>query len=84
THSTSRVNLYIFLTPRIIRNPGEAFDVTKEKSDSAVYHHEIEPGAGIFQYRQETREILRERHTPSPYKEEEQPEEGLRIEEPKQ
>lgn len=84
THSTSRVNLYIFLTPRIIRNPGEAFDVTKEKSDSAVYHHEIDPGAGIFQYRQESREILRERHTPDPFKKEEQPEEGLRIEEPKQ
>ncbi|MBW2472187.1 MAG: hypothetical protein JRE18_08920, partial [Deltaproteobacteria bacterium] len=54
------------------------------------YHHEIEPGAGIFQYRQESREILRERHTPSPswqdnlFKEEQQPEEGLRIEEPKQ
>ncbi len=40
THSVSRVNLYIFLTPRIIRNPSEALAVTKEKRDDANYHHE--------------------------------------------
>jgi len=84
SHSTNRVNLYIFLTPRIIRNPGEAFAVTKEKSDNAAYHHEIEPGAGIFKYKQETREIIRERQIPKPLREEEQTEEEMRIEAPKQ
>ena len=40
SQNVDRVNLYIFLTPRIIRNPAEALAVTKEKRDDANYHHE--------------------------------------------
>ena len=80
SHSTTRVNLYIFLTPRIIRNPAEALAVTNEKKEDATYHHEGDWSSDTFKYREETREILRERHTPEPLKEKEPTGEGLRIE----
>lgn len=68
-----RVNLYIFLTPRIIRNPGEAFSVTKEKRDNAEYHHETGWETEPFEYKEDTREVLKSRHVPQTLKEEDQP-----------
>jgi len=65
SQTVDRVNLYIFLTPRIIRNPAEALAVTKQKRDDANYHHEtgweIEP----FKYKENTREVLKSRHVPA-------------------
>jgi general secretion pathway protein D len=71
SQTVDRVNLYIFLTPRIIRNPAEALAVTKQKRDDAQYHHEtgweIEP----FKYKENTREVLKSRHVPAEIKVEE-------------
>jgi len=72
SQSVDRVNLYIFLTPRIIRNPAEALTVTKEKRDHANYHHETGWEEGTFEYKENTREVLKSRHAP----------ETLEIEEP--
>jgi type II secretory pathway component GspD/PulD (secretin) len=74
----TRVNLYIFLTPRIIRNPTEAKAVTKEKRDHAEYHHETGWGEGTFKYRENTREVLKSRHAPQTIRNEEQHEEEHR------
>jgi len=84
THKTQRVNLYIFLTPRIIRNPTEAWAVTKEKKEAAEYHHETQLAPSTFKYKEEDLDVTRERQTPSVLKEPEQSGEGIRIEEPKQ
>ena len=81
SHKTTRVNLYIFLTPRIIRNPAEAADVTREKADDAEYHHETEVAPSTFKYKEESIEVLRERHTPATVKKEERTGESIRIEE---
>jgi general secretion pathway protein D len=70
--TVNRVNLYIFLTPRIIRNPAEARAVTKEKRDHANYHHETGWEDQTFKYKENTREVLKSRHIPFPMKEEEQ------------
>jgi general secretion pathway protein D len=42
SHSTSRerTNLYIFLTPRIVRNPLEAKKIYLEKKEESDWHHE--------------------------------------------
>jgi general secretion pathway protein D len=64
SQSVDRVNLYIFLTPRIIRNPSEALAVTKEKRDHANYHHETGWESDTFKLKEDTREILKLRHTP--------------------
>ena len=81
-----RVNLYIFLTPRIIRNPSEADTVTKEKRDHAIYHHETGWEHETFRYKEDTREVLKGRHVPFTIKEENQHKEDhkepIRIEEP--
>jgi general secretion pathway protein D len=69
-HSVERVNLFIFLTPRIIRNPAEALIVTMEKKDEATYHHEIESDTETFKYKENTREVLKSRHLPHTFKEE--------------
>jgi len=83
SHKTTRVNLYIFLTPRIIRNPAEAAAVTREKADDAEYHHETQVAPSTFKYKEESIEVLRERHTPATVKEEaRKTEESIRIEEP--
>jgi general secretion pathway protein D len=66
----TRVNLYIFLTPRIIRNPTEAKAITKEKRDHAEYHHETGWEDGTFRYRENTREVLKSRHVPQTIKNE--------------
>ncbi len=71
SQSVERVNLYIFLTPRIIRNPTEAITVTKEKMDDATFHHESGWGEDTFKYREDTSEALKSRHTPSTIKTEE-------------
>ncbi len=73
--TVNRVNLYIFLTPRIIRNPAEALAVTKEKRDHANYHHETGWEDQTFKYKENTREVLKSRHIPSTVKEEQQNEE---------
>ncbi len=70
--TVNRVNLYIFLTPRIIRNPAEARAVTKEKRDHANYHHETGWEDQTFKYKENTREVLKSRHIPSTVKEEQQ------------
>ena len=81
SQSVERVNLYIFLTPRIIRNPSEALAVTKEKRDHANYHHETGLEGKTHQYKEDTREVLKSRHVPSTIKEEEHgDEEPKRIE----
>ncbi|MBW1916388.1 MAG: hypothetical protein JRI86_15890 [Deltaproteobacteria bacterium] len=67
-----RVNLYIFLTPRIIRNPAEALAVTREKRDHANYHHETGWDDDTFKYKENTREVLKSRHVPQTIKDEEQ------------
>jgi general secretion pathway protein D len=80
-----RVNLYIFLTPRIIRNPAEGDAVTQEKRDHATYHHETGWEHETFKYKEDTREVLKGRHVPFTIKEEKQHEEDhkepIRIEE---
>jgi len=73
--TVNRVNLYIFLTPRIIRNPAEARAVTKEKRDHANYHHETGWEDETFKYKENTREVLKSRHIPSTVKEKQQNEE---------
>ena len=70
--TVNRVNLYIFLTPRIIRNPAEASAVTREKRDHANYHHETGFEGETFKYREDTREVLKSRHVPFTVKEEQQ------------
>ncbi|MEN8232037.1 MAG: type II secretion system secretin GspD [Thermodesulfobacteriota bacterium] len=75
SQTVNRVNLYIFLTPRIIRNPTEARAVTEEKRDHADYHHETGWEGETFKYKENTREVLKSRHIPSTVKEEEQKEE---------
>jgi len=76
SQSVNRVNLYIFLTPRIIRNPSEAFAVTKEKRDNAVSEQEAE-WRKKFRFKENTREILKTRHQPPTMLEvEPTPEEG--------
>jgi general secretion pathway protein D len=67
-----RVNLYIFLTPRIIKNPAEMQAVTDEKRDHANYHHETGFEGETFKYKENTREVLKSRHVPSTVTEEEQ------------
>ena len=67
-----RVNLYIFLTPRIIKNPAEMQAITTEKRDHANYHHETGFEGETFKYKENTREVLKSRHVPSTVTEEEQ------------
>jgi len=64
SQKVNRVNLYIFLTPRIIRNPTEALAVTKEKRDSAVYEQKEGLDSGAFKFKEDTEAILRSRHKP--------------------
>jgi len=71
SQSVKRVNLYVFITPRIIRNPAEAMAITKEKRDHAKYHHETGWSEDTDQYKEDTREVLRERHIPENLKDEE-------------
>jgi general secretion pathway protein D len=71
SQSIKRVNLYIFITPRIIRNPAEALAITKEKRDQAKYHHEKGFTEDTLQYKEDTIEVLRERHVPANLREEE-------------
>jgi general secretion pathway protein D len=71
SQSVKRVNLYVFITPRIIRNPAEALAITKEKRDHAKYHHETGWSEDTNQYKEDTREVLRERHIPENLKDEE-------------
>jgi general secretion pathway protein D len=79
SQSVDRVNLYIFLTPRIIRNPNEALAVTKEKKDHATFHHETGWEEDTFKFKEDTKEILRLRHNPPEVRE------GVQInDEPKQ
>ena len=68
----NRVNLYIFLTPRIIRNPAEGAIITREKRDHANYHHETGFEGETFKYKENTREVLKSRHVPATIKEEQQ------------
>jgi len=84
SQSVDRVNLYIFLTPRIIRNPAEAFAVTKEKRDHANYHHETGWETSTFKYREDTREVLKSRHVPERLQEEGQQNEVEHEEEPRE
>jgi general secretion pathway protein D len=65
SQTVDRVNLYIFLTPRIIRNPAEALAVTKQKRDDANYHHETGWEMEPFKYKENTREVLKSRHVPA-------------------
>jgi general secretion pathway protein D len=51
SESVSRVNLYIFLTPRIIRNPSEALTITREKQEDSTYHHEAGWETDTFKYK---------------------------------
>jgi general secretion pathway protein D len=64
SQKVNRVNLYIFLTPRIIRNPTEALAVTREKVDNAVYEQKEGLESDAFKFKEDTREILKSRHTP--------------------
>jgi general secretion pathway protein D len=68
--NVKRVNLYIFLTPRIIKNPAEMQEVTDEKRDHANYHHETGFEGENFKYKENTREILKSRHVPETIKDE--------------
>jgi general secretion pathway protein D len=70
SQTVRRVNLYIFITPRIIRNPSEAIAITKEKRDHAKYHHETGWSEDNNQYKEDTQKVLRERHVPENLKEE--------------
>jgi general secretion pathway protein D len=74
SQSVDRVNLYIFLTPRIIRNPSEAFAVTKEKRERALIQSGADPETGSSKYKEDSLEILKERHVPSTLKEQQQDE----------
>jgi general secretion pathway protein D len=83
SHLKSRVNLYIFLTPRIIRNPTEANAVTREKQDDAEYHHSGDDWASeTFKYKKESKEDNDAQPAPESIKvpEQEKTGEGLRIE----
>ena len=71
SQSVKRVNLYVFITPRIIRNPAEAKEITKEKRDHARYHHETGWSEDTNRYKEDTREVLKERHQPENLKDEE-------------
>ncbi len=82
SQTVKRVNLYIFLTPKIIRNPTEALAVTKEKKESAEYHHETGLGDDTFKYRENTIEVLKSRHAPELLKVE--PHQEMELQEPKQ
>ncbi|MBW2466505.1 MAG: type II secretion system secretin GspD [Deltaproteobacteria bacterium] len=75
SQSVRRVNLYIFLTPRIIRNPTEAKAVTDEKREDAIHQHETGWETEKFKYKEDTKNILRLRHTPPSMRE------GLQIQE---
>ncbi|MDX1776536.1 MAG: type II secretion system secretin GspD [Desulfobulbales bacterium] len=79
SQDVNRVNLYIFLTPRIIRNPAEAYAVTKEKQDHANYHHETGWEDDTFRYRENTRDVLKSRHAPQTIKDE-HPHDGKPVE----
>ena len=68
SQTVDRVNLYIFLTPRIIRNPAEALAITKQKRDDAKYHHETGWETEPFKYKENTREVLKSRHVPAAIK----------------
>jgi general secretion pathway protein D len=70
--NVKRVNLYIFLTPRIIKNPAEADVITKEKRDHAKYHHETGFEGEPFKYKEDTREVLKSRHVPETVTDEQQ------------
>ncbi len=72
SHSVSRVNLYIFLTPRIIRNPAEALAVTREMQDAASYHHDPELETETFKYREDTRDVQETGNMPEALDEEQQ------------
>ena len=72
SQNVKRVNLYIFLTPRIIRNPAEAIAVTQEKRDHATYHHETGWEKDTFKFKEDTREILKSRHIPERMQQQEQ------------
>ena len=78
SQSVDRVNLYIFLTPRIIRNPSEALEVTQEKRDHANLHHDSGWEEETFKYKENTKEVLESRHAPSTIKDGEQHEEEYR------
>jgi general secretion pathway protein D len=83
THSKSRVNLYIFLTPRIIRNPTEANAVTREKQGDAEYHHGgTDWKVETFKYKEENMGDHEEQPASEPVKiqEQEKTGKGLRIE----
>jgi general secretion pathway protein D len=85
SQSVKRVNLYVFVTPRIIRNPAEAIAITNEKRDHAKYHHETGWSEDTGQYKEDTREVLKERHIPENLKDEEMKQiERLKDEEMKQ
>lgn len=71
SQSIDRVNLYIFLTPRIIRNPIEAQMITREKREHADYRHETGWEGETSKYRENTREVLQERHVPQTIKDKE-------------
>jgi len=58
SQTVKRVNLYIFLTPRIIRNPTEMHTVTIEKQEDTGKWGETEPKR-IFQLKEDTQELLR-------------------------
>jgi general secretion pathway protein D len=65
SQAVDRVNLYIFLTPRIIRNPTEALAVTKEKRESAASEQKLEKEwKDRFKFKEDTEEILKTRHQP--------------------
>ena len=72
SQSVSRVNLYIFLTPRIIRNPSEALAVTREKQEDSTYHHEAGWEAETFKQREDSGENLDPGHAPESLQEMEQ------------
>ncbi len=70
SQNIDRVNLYIFLTPRIIRNPAEAKAVTEEKREDAVLYQESGWSEGTLRYRENENEVLRSRHTPKTIRDE--------------
>jgi len=74
SQTVKRVNLYIFITPKIIRNPAEALAITEEKRDQAKYHHETGWSQDTNRYKENTREVLKSRHAPESLKVEEPPE----------
>ena len=68
SESVDRVNLYIFLTPRIIRNPAEANAVTDEKKADATFHHESGWAEDTFRYKENREKMLESRHGPETIK----------------